>query len=41
MKKALLGVSLQDRIRNDDIRKITKVTIARSIPELKSTSVLF
>jgi hypothetical protein len=36
MERAMLGVSLLDRIRNDKIRKVIKVTdIARRIADLK------
>jgi hypothetical protein len=36
MERAMLEVSLSDRIRNDEIRKRTKVTdIARRIADLK------
>ncbi|CAH2218367.1 jg7122 [Pararge aegeria aegeria] len=36
MERAMLGISLQDRIRNDDIRRRTKVTdIAQRISKLK------
>ena len=36
MERAILGVSLRDRIRNEEIRRGTKVTdIARRIAKLK------